>query len=85
MKGFKISPEQQKAMLRNIRVMFWLFFAHTCLVFYSAFFMSKEAWVFISGGLFYILFGVYFLYMMTKNIIARKKYKKEINQKFYGK
>jgi len=29
---------------------------HTAFVFYSAFYLSKEAWAFISGGLFYILF-----------------------------
>jgi isopentenyldiphosphate isomerase len=43
-----------------IRDRFAIFSGHLILVFYATFFMSKEAWAFISGGLFYILFGVYF-------------------------
>jgi len=40
--------------------MFWITAVHILLVLYSAKYMSSEAWAFISGGLFYILFGVYF-------------------------
>jgi isopentenyldiphosphate isomerase/intracellular septation protein A len=76
-KGLEISNEQEKLFRRNIKTMFWLFAAHTVLVFYSAFFMSKEAWAFISGGLFYILFAVFFVVELVKNIIARRKFKKQ--------
>ncbi len=72
LKGIKMNQEQQKMMNRSIRIMFWLFLAHTALVFYSAFFMSKEAWAFISGVLFYIIFGVFILIEFIKNIIKRK-------------
>ncbi len=61
MKGIEFNSQQQIAMRRNGRIMFWLFTAHTALVFYSVFFMSKEAWAFISGGLFYIIFAVFFV------------------------
>ena len=60
MKGISFNEEQQKMMQKQIRNMFWIFSAHTLLVLYSAFYMSKEAWAFISGGLFYIMFLAYF-------------------------
>jgi isopentenyldiphosphate isomerase/intracellular septation protein A len=62
MKGIEMNNEVQKKFKQTLKAMFWIFTAHTLLVVYSSFFMSKEAWAFISGGLFYILFGVYFLY-----------------------
>jgi len=62
MKGIEINEAVQLKFKQTLKVMFWIFSSHTLLVVYSAFFMSKEAWAFISGGLFYILFGIYFLY-----------------------
>ncbi len=60
MKDVSLSEAQMKQFTRSMRLMFWVFLAHTALVFYSAFFMSEAAWAFISGGLFYILFLVIF-------------------------
>lgn len=77
MKGMEITDEVQKKFKETLRVMFFIFTAHTVLVVYSAFFMSKEAWAFISGGLFYIIFGVYFLYEL---IHQRMKVKKQVVQ-----
>ncbi len=48
------------AMKRMLTIFLFVVAMHTALVVYSAFFMSKEAWLFISGGLFYIIFGVLF-------------------------
>jgi isopentenyldiphosphate isomerase len=39
--------------------------------------MSKEAWAFISGGLFYILFGVYFLIELVRQKRKQKQLAKE--------
>lgn len=61
-KGIEMNEAVQKQFKRTLKMMFWIFSGHALLVLYSAFFMSKEAWAFISGGLFYILFGVYFVY-----------------------
>ncbi len=72
LKGFEMNGQQQKAMQRNIRIMFWIFLGHTLLVFYSAFFMSKEAWAFISGILFYLVFAGFFVFEMLRNIILRR-------------
>lgn len=66
-----------KQMKRSILFMFILFSLHTVLVFYSAFYMSKEAWVFISGGLFYILFGVYAAFELIRTWLKRKKMSNE--------
>lgn len=60
MKGMDLSEAQMNQMRRSLKLMFFVFFGHTLLVFYASFFLSNEAWAFISGGLFYILFGVLF-------------------------
>ena len=58
----KVRSEFRKKLLAglNIRVGV-LFLIHGGLTVYSALAMSNEAWIFIKGVLFYILFGVYFL------------------------
>jgi isopentenyldiphosphate isomerase/intracellular septation protein A len=76
MKGIEINDEVQKKFRHTLKVMFWIFSAHTLMVLYAAFFLSKEAWAFISGGLFYIIFGVYFVYEMIQQ--RRKAMKKVI-------
>lgn len=77
LKGIKINKEQEKVMLRSIRILFWIFTAHTILVFYSAIYMSKEAWGFISGGLFYLVFAGFFVFELVRNLILRRKKPKE--------
>ncbi len=57
MKGIELSDAHVQQMRVMMRRMFYLFTVHTALVFYSAFYMSTEAWGFISGGLFYIFMG----------------------------
>jgi isopentenyl-diphosphate delta-isomerase type 1 len=74
--GIEINHSQQKQMLRSIKIFFWLLFVHTCLVFFSALFMSKQAWAFISTGLLYIILVVFVLYELVRNLIQRKKYNK---------
>jgi len=81
MKGIEFSPDQMSVMQKMMRRMFYLFSAHTALIFYSAFYLSKESWAFISGGLFYILMGLIFAgeYAKSRWIKAKiqKKYKDE--------
>lgn len=72
MQGMTFSDDQVKKMKQSLAGMFWLFIIHTGLVFYSAFYMSHEAWAFISGGLFYILAGVYFLWEFVKMRFLRR-------------
>lgn len=77
MKGLEFSNEQYLAFQKNLRALFWIFTFYTALVFYSVWFMSKEAWAFISGGLFYIIFGVYFLFEFVKTRLKARKQKNE--------
>lgn len=76
-KGVEMNDLQYRQFRKNMKVMFWLFLSYTALVFYSVWFMSKEAWVFISGGLFYILFGAYFLFEIIKSRLLQRKQMKE--------
>lgn len=62
MKGLEMNDAIQQQFKRTLKTLLWLIFGHTILVIYAAFYLSNEAWAFISGGLFYILFGLYFVY-----------------------
>lgn len=73
LKGTTFNDVQLAQMRKNLKFLFYIFTGHTLLVFYATFFMSKEAWAFISGGLFYILFGVYFLFELYKQKRKQKK------------
>jgi len=73
MKGIELNNQQQVLLKSNLKSMFWLFTAYTILVFYSTWFMSKEAWAFISGAFIYILFGVWFVFEFIKTRIANRK------------
>jgi isopentenyldiphosphate isomerase/intracellular septation protein A len=76
-KGVEFSDLQMQQFMRSLKILFYIFAFHTLLVFYSAFFMSNEAWAFISGGLFYIIFGIYFIYELLRNKIIARKFSKE--------
>ncbi len=66
-KDFQMNPVQLRQLQKSARNLFFLFLLHSLLIVYSALYMSKEAWVFISGVLFYILFAAYFLLEFLKN------------------
>lgn len=76
MKGIKLDEEQVKKMRNSLKVLFFIFLGHTILIFYAAFFMSRGAWAFISGGLFYIIFGVYFVFELAKKKMGKKNWDK---------
>jgi isopentenyldiphosphate isomerase/intracellular septation protein A len=73
MKGIEFNDQQYLQMKKSMQVLFWLFLGYTALVFYSVWFMSKEAWAFISGGFLYILFGAYFIFELVKRKIIQKR------------
>ena len=72
MKDFSTNEGQIRQMKNSLKIMFFVFSFHTILVFAAAFFMSDAAWAFISGGLFYILFGVVFLIEFVRQKKTRK-------------
>ncbi len=79
LKDTQFNESQMLQMRKSLKNLFFIFAAHTLLVFYSTFFMSKTAWAFISGGLFYILFGVYFLIELYRQ---KKKQKQLSNEEW---
>jgi isopentenyldiphosphate isomerase/intracellular septation protein A len=74
LKNVEMDQAQIRQLNTSLKVLLVMFFLHTLLIVYSAFFMSKQAWAFISGGLFYILFGVYFAFEFLKNRLKQKKW-----------
>ena len=77
MKDLEISEAQMAQMQITLKYLFYIFTVHTALVFYAAFYMSNESWAFISGGLFYIIFGVYFLIEMYRQRRNKNRLLKE--------
>jgi len=57
-KGLTTNDLQLKMIRRLSRVLFFVLLIHTALIVYAAYYMSTEAWGFISGGLVYIIFGL---------------------------
>jgi isopentenyldiphosphate isomerase/intracellular septation protein A len=74
MKNIELNEAQIDQMNKSLRAMFFIFLAHTALITYSAFFMSKGAWAFISGGLFYIMFVAYFGIEFFRKKVNQKKW-----------
>ncbi len=74
MKNIELGQAQIAQMNRSLRALFFIFLAHTLMIVYAAFFMSKQAWAFISGGLFYILFIAYFAYELVRTKYKKKKW-----------
>jgi isopentenyldiphosphate isomerase/intracellular septation protein A len=58
--GEKMNETQNNLFRKNLWAMFWIVLIHTFLVLWSAFFMSKEIWAFISSFLLFIMMGIYF-------------------------
>jgi len=57
--GEIVIPEAQVRMLKQLsRLLFVVILLHTLAIGYTAYYSSKEMWAFVSGGLFYILFGI---------------------------
>ena len=73
MKDMEINEQQMNQFRKTLKLMFIVFLIHTILVFYSVFYLSNEAWAFISGGLFYILFGLVFGFEFIKQKLKLNK------------
>lgn len=77
MKGVEMNESLEIQFNRSLKILFWLFMVHIFLILYSAWFMSNEAWAFISSVLFYIIFGVYMLYEFILNRLKISRMKNE--------
>jgi isopentenyldiphosphate isomerase/intracellular septation protein A len=72
MGDMKMPAGAEKAMQQTMKLLFWMMLAYTLLIVYSAFYMSKEAWAFISGGLLYVLFGLFFAWQFISAKLKQK-------------
>ena len=71
-RSIQITPEQQNAMRRMIKFLFYLLGIHTLIVFVAAFFAPESTYSFINGPLLYLLIGLFFITLFIKNrILAR--------------
>jgi isopentenyldiphosphate isomerase/intracellular septation protein A len=75
--GIEFTRMQVLEMRRNLKIFFLVILAHTLLTLYAAFFMSKEAWAFISGGLLYIVFGILLVFQLIRSRLLNRKYARE--------
>lgn len=73
MKDVELNEQQMAQFRKTLQLMFVVFLIHTLLVFYTTFYMSNEAWAFISGGLFYILFALVFVYEFIRQRLKFRK------------
>jgi isopentenyldiphosphate isomerase/intracellular septation protein A len=77
MGDIKMPPGAENAMQKTMKMLFWLMLAYTLLIVYSAFYMSKEVWAFISGAFLYILFGLFFTWQYISTKRKSKSQQKE--------
>lgn len=73
MKDMELTDQQMAQFRKTLQLMFFVFLGHTLLVFYATFYLSNEAWAFISGGLFYILFVFVFGYQFIRQKLKLRK------------
>lgn len=69
----KLTNEQIKKLKNQVTILFWILSFHTVLIYYSAFYLSKESWAFISGALFYILIGIWILIEFVLQYVKNRK------------
>ncbi len=77
MKNFNLEVVDNRIMKKIFSIFFWVLLFHTVLIVYSAFFLSKKWWAFISGFLLYIILGVIFLFYLIKSYLSHRKYSEE--------
>ncbi|RMG64502.1 MAG: NUDIX domain-containing protein [Calditrichaeota bacterium] len=77
MPDFRPAPEQLQQMKRTMRQMLWVVLLHIGMVIYAAFYLSTEAWGFVSGGLFYLLLGGVVAGQAGRALWQRRKLKGE--------
>lgn len=68
---------EERTMRLNLKIMLAITAFHIMLVLYSAWYMPATAWTFISGGLLYIIFGVWFVSIWGLNLFKKAKYREE--------
>lgn len=65
-RDFTPDENQERQMKRLMKLMFGVIILHVALSIYSVYYLSHEAWAFITGVLLYIIFGVIVLFQFIK-------------------
>lgn len=76
-KNFQINPAQQQAMKITVRMLFFLLFFHTSLLFFSICYADEKVVDFISGILLYLLIGLWIGILCIRRYFLLQKYRKE--------
>lgn len=71
----RLTEGQMKEFRRNLKVMLLIFIIHIAAIIYAAYFMSDEAWAFISSAALYIMFGAYLLFQFLRYRVIKNKMK----------
>ena len=73
LKDIKLGAKEEKILQKSLKKLFIILTVHTGLTYYAAFFLSRKAWAFISGGLFYAVFALYILWewLAKKNQVRK--------------
>lgn len=73
MKNVSLNEQAIKQFQKNLKIFLYVLITHTILIIYSAYYMSNEAWAFISGALIYILFGfIFVIQIIGKRFLFKK-------------
>ncbi|MEI6091903.1 MAG: NUDIX domain-containing protein [bacterium] len=72
----KLSELQMEQMRKSIKWLFWIICFHIGTIVYSAYFLPKEIWAFISSIGLYILFGIWFCFELLNKKMKQRKYGK---------
>ena len=73
MPDMNFNAEQSRLLKKLSRLMAIIFVIHTFLIVWSAWYWNEEAWAFVSGGLFYIIFGLIFAGQLLYSRILKKR------------
>lgn len=87
MKGMELGDQQIYMMRRMLHGLFWLMLLHVGAIVFTALYVGeadtpgylqrKQLWAFVSGGLFYILIGLVFVWQFAKGKINQRKLYKQ--------
>lgn len=76
-KTIQLDDNQQKAIKKMFRILFFIFCAHTLLAYIALLFFPETSASFMTGPLLYIIIGIFFMTIFIRNQILRKKMKQE--------
>lgn len=77
LKNLSVDATAMQSMQLAMRPLFWIFLVHAGLTVYAALAMSRQAWAFISGGLFYLVFVGFALTRILKQKWNKLRWKRD--------